>query len=185
MMPVIAYPRLETPRLVLRELRMEDADFLFIEWSDPAVTHFITDQEPLQSREQLEDFLCPFQSPGKNPFLKWWGIERKADGHLIGTCGFFRWSRQHHRAKIGYDLRPEVWGQRLMPEALRALIQFGFEEMDLNRIEAIVREDNLRSQLVLVKLGFQWEGFGREYYRRDGIYKDQVQYSLLKREWSL
>jgi len=183
MNPAIAYPRLETDRLVLRELRMEDEDFLFKEWSDPAVTHFMCDAEPLQKREQAEEFLRLFQTPEKNPYSKWWGIARKADGHLIGTCGYFRWDQKHHRAEIGYDLCPDAWGKGLMPEALQAIVRFGFEEMKLNRIEATVHVENMRSQWVLAKLGFQREGLLREYYCREGIYNDQVQYSLLKREW--
>ncbi len=185
MKPDIAYPKLETARLVLRALHMDDADFIFKEWSDPTVTFFMRDEEPLQTREQAEEFLRSFQTPEKNPSSKWWGIERKADGHLIGTCGYFRWDWQHHRAEIGYDLCPDAWGQGLMPEALRALVRYGFDEMDLNRIEATTHIENQRSQHVLRKLGFQREGLLREYYYRDGIYNDQVQFSLLKREWLL
>lgn len=180
-----AYPRLETTRLVLRKLNMEDADFLFNEWSDLAVTHFMCDEEPLQNREQAEDFIRPLQTPENNPCVKWWGIEQRRDGQLIGTCGYFRWDQRHHRAEIGYDLSPSVWGQGLMPEALHALVRFGFENMDLNRIEATVHEENFRSQHVLEKLKFQREGLLREYYCRYGIYNNQIQYSLLKREWLL
>lgn len=57
--------------------------------------------------------------------------------------------------------------------------------MKLNRIEATVHVENMRSQRVLVKLGFQREGLLREYYCREGVYNDQVQFSLLKREWLL
>ena len=181
--PTIANLRLETDRLVLRELHMEDADFLFQEWSDPEVTRFMCDEDPLQKIEQAEDFLRQFQALEKNPNLIWWGIQSKADGGLIGTCGFFRWDQKHHRAEMGYDLSPYSWGQGLMPEALRAILQFGFEEMNLNRIEAMVHVENLRSQRVLTKLGFQREGLLRDYYCREGVYNDQVEYSLLQREW--
>jgi ribosomal-protein-alanine N-acetyltransferase len=184
MKPSNAYPKLETTRLVLRALRMEDADFLFKEWSDPAVTYYMRDEEPLKSREQAEEFLRPYQTPEKIPGAKLWGIEMKADCHLIGIIGCFRWDKQHHRAEIGYDLRPDYWGQGLMPEALQGFIQYGFEEMDLNRIEAMTHSENQRSQRVLVKLGFQKEGVLREYYCRDGIYNDQAQFSLLRRDWS-
>jgi ribosomal-protein-alanine N-acetyltransferase len=182
MRPDIAYPNLETARLMLRAMRMEDADFLLNEWSDPLVTQLMCDEEPLQTREQAEEFLRPFQTPEKIPNSKWWGIELKPDGHLIGTCGYFRWNLQHHRAEIGYDLCPHFWGKGLMTEALQALIRYGFVEMNLNRIEAMTHIENLRSQRVLTKLGFQREGLLREYYCRDGVYNDQVQYSLLKRE---
>ncbi len=72
-----------------------------------------------------------------------------------------------------------------MPEALQVLIRYGFEEMDLNRIEATTHTGNQRSQRVLEKLGFQREGLLREYYCRDGVYNDQVQFSLLRKEWLL
>jgi len=180
-----AHPRLETPRLVLRALRMEDADFILKEWGDTVVTYYMRDEEPLKTREQAEEMLHPLQTPEIMPDFKWWGIESKAERCLIGTCGYCRWDKHHHRAEIGYDLWLDYWGQGLMPEALQALIRFGFEEMDLNRIEATTHTENQRSQRVLTKLGFQKEGLLREYYCRDGIYNDQVQFSLLRREWQL
>ena len=181
--PEQAYPRMETARLVLRALRMDDVDFVFREWGDPVVSHFMCDEEPLKTREQAEEMLRPLQTPDEMPGFKWWGIELQAEGCLIGTCGCFRWDKQHHHAEIGYDLWPDYWGQGLMPEALTALLRFGFEEMDLNRVEATTHTQNKRSQRVLTKLGFQREGILRAYYFRDGIYNDQVLFSLLRREW--
>ncbi len=182
--PDEAYPRLETERLVLRALRLEDTDFVFKEWGDLVVTHYMWDEDPLQTREQAEEMLQPLQTPEKMPGFKWWGIELKAEGKLIGTCGYCKWDKQHRRAEMGYDLWPDYWGQGLMPEALRALLQYGFQEMGLNRVEATTHTENRRSQRVLEKLGFQREGLLREYYRRDGAYSNQVAFSLLRREWN-
>ncbi len=179
----LAYPRLDTDRLVLRALLMEDVDFIYKEWGDPVVTHYMRDEEPLKSLEQAEEMLRPLQTPEKMPNFKWWGIELKSEGHLIGTCGYCRWDKQHHRAEIGYDMWPDYWGQGLMPEAIQALIRYGYEKMDLNRVEATTHTENQRSQRVLEKLGFQREGILREFYCRDSIYNDQVQFSLLKSEW--
>jgi ribosomal-protein-alanine N-acetyltransferase len=181
--PEQAYPRMETARLVLRALRMDDVDFVFREWGDPTVTYYMRDEEPLKTREQAEEMLRPLQTPEEMPHFKWWGIELKAEGCLIGTCGYFKWDARHHHAEIGYDLWPDYWGQGLMPEALTALLRFGFVEMDLNRVEATTHTENERSQRVLTKLGFRREGILREYYCRDGIYNDQVLFSLLRREW--
>ncbi len=179
-----AYPRLETERLVLRALRMDDAGFILKEYGDPVVTYYMRDEDPLQNLEQAEEMLRPLQTPGKLPHFKWWGIEFKAEGCLIGTCGYCRWDQHHCRAEIGYDLWIDYWGRGIMPEAIRALIQFGFEKMNLNRIEATTHTENVRSQRVLHKLGFQKEGILREYYCRDGIYNDQVLFSLLRSEWA-
>ena len=178
-----ADPRLETERLILRSLRMEDADFIFREWGSPAVTHYMRDEEPLRSREEAEEWLRPLQTPEEMPTFKWWGIESKRDKELIGTCGFCRWNKQHHWAEMGYDLWPDYWGQGLMPEALRVLLRYGFEVMELNRVEATTHTENQRSMRVLEKLGFQREGVLREYYCRERMYNDQVLFSLLRREW--
>jgi len=175
---------METERLILRALRVEDADFVLKEWGDPVVTYYMRDEEPLKTLQQAEEMLRPLQTPAKMPDFKWWGIELKATGRLIGTCGYCRWNKQHHWAEIGYDLWPDHWGQGLMPEALRALLRYGFQEMELNRIEATTHTENRRSQRVLEKLGFQREGLLREYYYRDGEYNDQVAFSLLEREWT-
>ena len=178
-----AYPRMETKRLVLRALRMDDAEFIFKEWGNSQVTYYMRDEEPLKSLEQAKEMLSPLQTPEEMPDFKWWGIEYKTKGELIGTCGYCRWDKQHHRAEVGYDLWPHYWGQGIMPEALGALFRFGYFEMGLNRIEATTHIENDRSQRVLIKLGFQREGILREYYCRDGQYNDQIQFSLLRKEW--
>jgi RimJ/RimL family protein N-acetyltransferase len=64
------YPKLETARLVLRALHMEDADFILKEWGDPVVTYYMSDEEPLKTREQAEEMLAPLQTPGKMPHFK-------------------------------------------------------------------------------------------------------------------
>ncbi|MBN1138264.1 MAG: GNAT family N-acetyltransferase, partial [Anaerolineae bacterium] len=65
--PDEAYPCLETERLVLRALRMEDADFIFQEWGNPLVTYYMWDEDPLQTREQAEEMLQPLRDPEQMP----------------------------------------------------------------------------------------------------------------------
>jgi len=177
------YPRLETERLILRWLQIGDADFILKEWGDLEVTYYMRDEEPLKTREQAEEMLRHLQKPKTYHEMRWWGIGLKPEGNLIGTIGYYKWDKPHHHAEVGYDMWPDYWGQGLMPEALRVVVQYGFEEMELNRIEATTHTENQRSQRVLAKLGFQNEGVLREYYCRDGIYNDQIQFSLLRREW--
>jgi RimJ/RimL family protein N-acetyltransferase/nitroimidazol reductase NimA-like FMN-containing flavoprotein (pyridoxamine 5'-phosphate oxidase superfamily) len=179
-----AYPRLETERLLLRPLSLEDAPFILKEWGDPVVTYYMRDEEPLQTLQDAYTMLQPLQTPEKMPGLKWWGIELKTEAQLIGTCGYYRWDKQHQHAEIGYDLWLDYWGQGLMPEALRVLLQYGFDKMGLHRIEATTHVENLRSMRVLEKLGFQREGILRSFYYRDGSFNDQSMFSLLKSEWA-
>jgi len=166
-------------------MNLEDTDFLFKEWSDPEVTYFMRDEEPLNKKEQAEAVIRRYQAPENIPNSKWWGIELLETHQLIGTCGFFGWNLYHHHAEIGYDLSPNFWGKEIMPEALQTLLRYGFTEMDLNRIQAMTHSENHRSQKVLLKLGFQKEGLLREYYGLNGIFNDQVLFSFLKKEWLL
>ncbi len=71
-----------------------------------------------------------------------------------------------------------------MPEALGALLRYGFQMMELNRVEAATHTENRRSMRVSEKLGFRRDGLLRDYYCRDGVYNDQVLFSLLRREWA-
>lgn len=108
-----------------------------------------------------------------------WGIERKGTKGLIGTIGFNLWSPKHRRAEIGYELLPESWRNGYATEAISAVLQYGFQELKLNRIGAIVFTENEASNHLLLKLGFQQEGILRDYMVQNGRANDTYIYSLL------
>jgi ribosomal-protein-alanine N-acetyltransferase len=115
-----------------------------------------------------------------------WGITLKsgeAPGEVIGTCGYHAWAKDHFRAEIGYELARDYWGQGLMAEAIKALLAFGFEEMALNRVEAMVLEGNKASAGFLEKLGFQREVILREYEFVRGKFRDVLLFSLLSKDY--
>ncbi|HEX2729562.1 MAG TPA: GNAT family N-acetyltransferase, partial [Rubrobacteraceae bacterium] len=128
-------PRLETDRLVLRKMRHEDAEAMFAYASDPEVTRYVvwdTHRTIEDSRAFLELTISSYASgEGLD-----WGIVYKGDEKFIGTCGFVNRSPEHARAEIGYVISRRYWGRGLTAEAVRAIIQFGFEGIGFNRIEA-------------------------------------------------
>ncbi|MCL5997693.1 MAG: GNAT family N-acetyltransferase [Chloroflexi bacterium] len=174
---------LETPRLILRPLRLDDVDFIFKHFSDPLVTRHLLDEEPMVKREEAVELFEFFQDMAGKTYKRW-GILHKEDGVLIGTCGFHKWDQRRFHAEVGYDLSAQYWGRGLMVEALQAMLKYGFERMQLNRVEALVYVENPQSVHVLEKLGFQREGVLREYFYRNGQFFDHFIYSLLKREWT-
>jgi ribosomal-protein-alanine N-acetyltransferase len=175
-------PTLETKRLLLRPLTLEDTDFIFQHFSDPQVTRYLYDEPPLETRDQAESIIRFFEHPaGKN--RNRWGIVLKSTQRLAGTAGFHRWEKDYRRAEVGYDLAYEFWGRGLMSEALRAVIAYGFERMELNRIDALVYPGNPASLRVLLKLGFQQEGLLRDYFYQDGKFYDHAILGLLKKDW--
>jgi len=178
----IYFPTLQTDRLTLRLLTMDDIDFIYHHFRDPQVTQYLMDEPPVadyaESRAIINFFLEP-ECKEQNR----WGIIRKADGRLIGTCGYHHWEKSYFRAEIGYDLSPDCWGQGYMTEALRAMIRNGFENLGLNRMDAMVYINNHRSLRLVKKLGFKQEGLLRDYFFLDGKFYDHYLLALLRREW--
>lgn len=177
------FPSLETGRLTLRPLAGNDLDFIFRHFSDPEISRYLLDEEPVTTREQAQAIIDFYLSPPGKPYNRW-VITRKPDGRPVGTCGYHKWQKRHHLAEIGYDLERASWGLGYMTEALRAALQFGFETLDLNRVEALVYPENEASIRLLERLGFQKEGLLRQSICQGGVYYDHWLLSLLKAEWS-
>ena len=179
------FPQLETKHLILRQLKSSDTEAMFRYLSDPEVTRYL-DTQPHQTLEQtrhLLKFLISFFEQGQG-FR--WGIVPKAGvpaGGVIGTCGYHAWAKSHHRAEIGYELARSYWGQGVMAEAISALLAFGFVDMDLNRVEAMVLTGNTASARFLEKLNFQNEGLLKEYEFIQGKARDVLLFSLLRRDF--
>ena len=183
MIPPSDFPTLETDRLLLREIVAADAPALFAIHGDAdAMRWFGTD--PLTAPEQAEKLVDTFaawrQMP--NPGTRW-GLQRKSDGRLIGSCGLFKWNRGGKSCIVGYELARSAWGGGFMGEALAAALAWGFEHMALNRVEAQVHPENTASIHVLRGLGFMQEGRLREAGFWLGDHHDLLQLALLRREY--
>lgn len=174
------FPTLETNRLVLRELTMEDAEGIFACFSNDDVTRFYG-QETLKSIEEAEKFVDFFSKNYREKRGIRWGIERKGTKGIIGTIGFNSWSPKHKRAEIGYEIHPEQWRKGYTSEAVSQVLSYGFDVMDLTRIGAVVFIENEASNKLLEKVGFQKEGTLRDYIYQDGKAHDTYIYSLLRK----
>lgn len=179
----IIFPRLETPRLALRRLTQEDAPDVFHLFSDERVAKNM-DIDTLTDIEQARQLIRDLDTRYHHDTGIRWGISLKGSRQVIGTAGINHWVHAlGSRGEIGYDLLPDFWGQGLMPEALRPILHYGYTDLGLHRIEAMVNPNNERSMRVLIKLGFQREGILRDYGYWRGRFWDQVCFSLLKGEW--
>jgi ribosomal-protein-alanine N-acetyltransferase len=173
-------PLLETERLILRGLTSEDMDFLFRHFSQDEINLY-SSSDNLKSMEETKEFYAKYIPPSPTRFRL--GIVLKETNELIGTLGFHRFSKRDSCAEAGADLMRSHWGKGLMTEALKSLLEFGFNDMNLNRIEATANLKNARSIRLMERIGFQKEGVLRKKYFYKGQYHDDVVYSLLKEEW--
>ncbi|GIO21707.1 GNAT family N-acetyltransferase [Oceanobacillus sp. J11TS1] len=173
------FPVLDTERLILREIVKEDAKGIYACFSNDDVTRFYG-QETLSNIEQAERVVEFFAKNYKEKRGIRWGIERKDTQGLIGTIGFNAWTPKHKRAEIGYEIHPGHWRKGYVSEALLKVISYGFNDMDLTRIGAVVFLENEASNNLLTKVGFQKEGILKDYMYQNGVAYDTNIYSLLK-----
>jgi ribosomal-protein-alanine N-acetyltransferase len=176
-------PELETERLLLRRMRLDDAEAVFAYASDPEVTRYVL-WETHRSIEDSESFLRSATEGYERGDFGGWGVVLKDDGAFVGTCGVDAgYAPEHARAELGYVLSREHRGKGLMPEAVRAVIAFGFEKLSLNRVQARCIAENVASARVMEKAGMTYEGTLRESEFIKGAYRDIKLYSILRREY--
>ena len=175
------FPTLETPRLRLRALTPEDLDVFAALQADPQVVRYFG--RPPLSREDCRRRLEDIATGIREGTSIRWGLALRDSGELVGSTGFWRWNQGHRWAEVGYELAPSQWGKGLMPEALRATFRYGFEHMELHRVEAQLDPANKASVRVLEKLGFVQEALLRENWFHDGRFTNTPIYGLLRHEF--
>ncbi len=172
---------LSTKRLRLRQIRPEDAEAVFAIYSDEETMRYYN--ETFQSLAEAEAYITLRQDDYVRRREIRWGIARHDDDRIIGSCGLHHFDESYHRAETGYILHRACWGQGNMAEALSAVLTYGFTEMGLHRIEAVIDSANERSKNLLVKLGFQYEGNLRQRFLFRGEFEDEHYFGLLCDEW--
>lgn len=147
------YLELTTARLQLRPLQDEDAkDILFLR-SDAIVNKFVKRQKT-ETISDAVNFIKRIQKSVSNKEVCYWSICLKNNPRLTGTICLWNFSEDLKTAEIGFDLHPDYHGKGIMSEALNAVLEFGFNELELKLIEAYTQEDNLASVNLLKKKSF-------------------------------
>lgn len=161
----------------LRRLRATDRDALFDYLSDPAVTER-TSFPPITPEfcEMMIERAMGRWGAGE---IAKWGLVRD-DDRVVGTCGFNEWSQVHRWAEVAFDLSPREWGKGLMRRAATAVIDWAFANDHIDRVQAYVRVDNLRSQALLERLGLEREGRLRRFRICRGVPHDFFIYARLR-----
>lgn len=175
-------PTIEASRIRLRYLEEADTDALFDIFSDREAMRYWS-APPFTKRSEATELLAEIHDCFRQKTLFEWGIEQKYDGRIIGTATLSHLDEQNRRAEVGYALNRQFWGRGFVNEALTALFDFAFAELNLHRIEADVDPQNAASIRVLERLGFQKEGHLRERWIVGGEIQDALFYGLLRREW--
>ncbi|MGW6006299.1 GNAT family N-acetyltransferase [Oerskovia enterophila] len=175
-------PVLETDRLRLRPFDDADADDLYALQSDAHVLRY-WDSAPWTDRASVARFMAGCRQMADEGSGARVAIERTSDRSFIGWSTFNGWNPGFRSASLGYCLGQSAWGHGYATEAARVLLQWAFDTLDLNRVQAEADTRNAASARVLVKLGFRHEGTLREDCIVDGVVSDSAVYGLLRRDW--
>lgn len=177
-----SFPELKTERLLLRQIRLEDASAILKMRRNKQVNQFIarnsmTDEDEAESL--VEKTNQAFESKSG---IGWAGVLRDRT-EIIGTCGFNKIDYLNNRAEIGGELSVDFWGKHLAIEAVQAIVTFGFCEMNLHTIEAIVSPQNRGAIFLLEHLGFEKEAHFKERIFFHESYLDMAVYTLFKSQF--
>ena len=168
---------------ILRELQPLDSMDLLNYLSDKEVHKYINEEDTPATLKEAESEVHYWSSLFKHKRSVYWAVAREDTNQVIGTVGFNMWSRTHDRVEISYDLAHEYWGKGLMTSLLRLIIKYGFEEVNLKRIQATVVLSNKGSIRVLQKLGFKSEGVLAKYNYLRGKHCDSRMMALLDSDY--
>jgi ribosomal-protein-alanine N-acetyltransferase len=177
------FETIETDRLILQKMNSKTMNQIFETKNENEIKNIlgITSEDEFDRQKKIHQY--GYESFNKK--MMNFKIVDKQSSRIIGNCGFHTWNPQHCRAEVGYDLNSDEFKNKgLMKEALEKVIEFGFQEMNLNRIEALIDENNMPSRKLLEHFDFTKEGIIRGHYLVNGVFEDSVLYSLLKSEYS-
>jgi [ribosomal protein S5]-alanine N-acetyltransferase len=177
------FPVLETERLMLREMSPQDVNELIKQFGNTEVIKFIG-MQPIRSIEQANEWLRwmggYFQAKDG---LRWAIALKQGAGAFIGSAGIYNWNREANHAEISCDIMHPYWDNGYGTEAMRALIEFGWEHLKLNRVEVNIINGNQHTRNFLEKLGFKSEGVLRQRILKGGKYYDVHIFGLLRHEY--
>jgi ribosomal-protein-alanine N-acetyltransferase len=175
--------RLDGKKVFLRPIRKTDAQRIFELINDRNVTRFLSSVEAPVTMQQEKEFVSRCEKKWKKGKAFNFAICEKRSGLLVGGCGLNSFRKYDRRAWVGVWLGKKFWGKGMGFESVFLLFQFGFEELNLNKIEYGYLTANAASKGVASKMRTKKEGIQRQHTFKRGRFFDHAITSLLASEW--
>lgn len=173
-------PILKTKRLKLRPFVEKDLDNIYRGLSNPDIIKYYGIS--FDSKESAREQMKWFADHEDNETGAWWAICLKDSGNFIGAGGINDIVKEHRKGELGFWLLPQYWGNGYMGEAIPEISDYGFDKLNLHRIEGFVETHNTNCRKALDKLDFIHEGTFREAEFKNGKFIDIEMYSKLSPE---
>ena len=167
-------PNITTARLILRNLQEEDAHQVLEYSTDPEVSKYLF-WSPHKNIQEAKDAINRYRSTEN---MMQWAITLREDNQLIGIGGFGIVDSTMRKADLGYSFNPKYWNQGYAAETTSSLVKYGFEKMNLVRIQGAIHPNNMASGIVLEKCGLNYEATLKNWMLIDGVPVDTKIYAL-------
>lgn len=174
---------LDTPRCILRAVKLSDAPAILHLYSNPEVIRYTEHHFPMRNLDEAEYSIDFYRRGYMEGWMFRWGIVLKASDRFIGTAGLHRINHEHKFTNIGYEINSPYWNRGISTEVVKTLTRYAFEKFNLHRVEAELIPQNIGSARVVQKNGYRYEATRRQRLRKQNHYFDIDVYSILRPEW--
>jgi RimJ/RimL family protein N-acetyltransferase len=167
---------LETERLVLRPLNEDDVDAIFALRRDAELMQFI--REPQTKRTEAENWINLVSELWERDRIGFCAVIDKTSNEFIGWCGLWK-LKETGETEVGYAIDKNFQKKGLASEAAQKFLEYGFDQLKLEKIVAVARPENTASRRVMEKIGMKYDGIGRFYDR------DLAHYSITRENFNI
>lgn len=174
---------IETERLILRRFEYTDDEAMLKYWISDEKIQSLYSEPIYTTKEAVKELLDKYIGSYEREDYYRWAIIEKDSMECIGQIAYFLVDNKNHFAEIEYCIGSDFQRQGLATEATKAVIAYGFEKMNLHRVQICTKTINAPSKRVIEKCGLTYEGTLRDYFYMDGEYVGRLYFSILKSEW--
>lgn len=172
-----------TDRLILRRFEYSDDDSMLRNWIADEKIQSMYSEPVYSTKEEVKELLDKYISSYERPDYYRWAVIEKASGECIGQIAYFLVDSKNHFAEIEYCIGAEFQCRGYATEATKAVIAFGFDKINLHKVQICTKTINKPSRRVIEKCGFTYEGTLRDYFFMNGVYVGRHYFSILREEY--
>ena len=172
-----------TDRLILRRFEYSDDDSMLKNWIADEKIQSMYSEPVYSTKEEVKELLDKYIGSYERPDYYRWAVIEKASGECIGQIAYFLVDSKNHFAEIEYCIGAEFQCRGYATEATKAVIAFGFDRINLHKVQICTKTINKPSRRVIEKCGFTYEGTLRDYFFMNGEYVGRHYFSILREEY--
>lgn len=174
---------IETERLILRRFEYADDDAMLKNWVSDEKIQSLYSEPVYSTKAEVKGLLDKYIGSYEREDYYRWAVIEKASGECIGQIAYFLVDSKNHFAEIEYCIGSDFQCKGYATEATKSVIAYGFNEMNLHKVQICTKTINAPSKRVIEKCGFTYEGTLRDYFYMNGEYVGRLYFSILRSEY--